>query len=211
MTANGTNQAAHVASGRGHARRTGTAGILTAAALFVMTVAAASAWSARVPGAGSPANASSVDFGGTGRQTFELPRLALLPGETLRHRQVIENEGSQRVRYSLVSESSNKDGKAVRDILEVTIRAADPGTIGSLASCDRFDGDVLYEGALGASEARVGDPGMGANAGDRELASGASEALCIEVRLPLSADNAYQGATTSTTFVVDAEQTAGNA
>ena len=52
---------------------------------------------------------------------------------------------------------------------------------------------------------------MGANAGDRELEPGASEALCIEVRLPLSADNAYQGATTSTTFVVDAEQTAGNA
>ena len=176
-----------------------------------MTVAAASAWSAGVPDAGSPANASSVDFGGTGRQTFELPRLALLPGETLRHRQVIENEGSQRVRYSLVSESSNKDGKAVRDILEVTIRAADPGTTGSAASCDRFDGDVLYEGALGANEARVGDPGMGEHAGDRELAAGASEALCIEVRLPLSADNAYQGATTSTTFVVDAEQTAGNA
>ena len=166
------------------------------AALFLLSVAAASAWSTGVPGFDAAAG-SSVDFGGSGRQTFELPSLALLPGESIRHRQVIENEGSKRVRYALLSASTNIDGKAVRDILHITIRSADPGATGTASSCDRFDGDILYAGALGASSARVGDSGMGAHDGDRELAAGASEALCIEVHLPLSADNAYQGATTT--------------
>jgi hypothetical protein len=46
--------------------------------------------------------------------------------------------------------------------------------------------------------------------GDRVLAPATSEDLCFTVSLPLATGNAYQGATTATTFTFAAEQTANN-
>ena len=55
-----------------------------------------------------------------------------------------------------------------------------------------------------------GDPTQGAQSGDRTLNAGASEVLCIQVSLPSSSGNTYQGITTTATFTFNAEQTANN-
>ena len=64
--------------------------------------------------------------------------------------------------------------------------------------------------ATALNGAAVGSSAQGANAGDRNLAAGASEVLCFRVSLALSTGNAFQGATSAATFTFDAEQTANN-
>ena len=81
-------------------------------------------------------------------------------------------------------------------------------TIGT--NCATFDGTQLFSGTLGASAAIIGNPAPGADAGDRNLNSAASEVLCFRLTLPIGTGNAYQGASSTTTFTFDAEQTANN-
>ena len=66
----------------------------------------------------------------------------------------------------------------------------------------------VYSGTL--NSAAIGDPTQGAQAGDRTLASGANEQLCFAWSLPLATADAFQGATTTTTFTFAAEQTQNN-
>jgi hypothetical protein len=75
-------------------------------------------------------------------------------------------------------------------------------------SCAAFDGTTIYTGALSA--AAFGSNVAGAQAGDRTLAGAASETLCFRASLALASGNAFQGATTTTTFTFDSEQTANN-
>jgi hypothetical protein len=77
--------------------------------------------------------------------------------------------------------------------------------------CDAFDGtSVLAATTLGASGAGFGDVTAGDDTGDRTLAAGANETLCFRVTLPGPTGNAFQAATTTTTFTFDAEQTSNN-
>ncbi|HXI80218.1 MAG TPA: hypothetical protein VNM34_05295 [Verrucomicrobiae bacterium] len=140
---------------------------------------------------------------------FSLPVGSLDPGQKSRGRQVVLNDERAPLRYALRSASINDDHKSVREALEVTIRTADLGT-GSAGTCDRFDGTKLYDGPLGADRAGFGDVQMGSQPGDRILGPGEREALCIEIRMRSDAGNEYQGATTSTTWTIAAEQEAGN-
>ena len=57
---------------------------------------------------------------------------------------------------------------------------------------------------------RSATPAQGANAGDRNVASGGSDSLCFSWSFPLSSDNSYQNAATTATFTFAAEQTANN-
>ena len=74
------------------------------------------------------------------------------------------------------------------------------------------DGTVLYTGVFGSTggTAVFGDAAQGAQAGDRVLAAGASETLCLNVTLPLAADNSSAGLNSTAIFTLDAEQTANN-
>jgi|SRR5450759_264377 hypothetical protein len=101
----------------------------------------------------------------------------------------------------MTSASTNADAKGLMNQLTLTVK-----TLGT--SCALFDGTSLYTGAL--ASAAVGDPTQGAQAGDRTLAAAGSESLCFRATLPLATGNAYQNATTTTTFTFQAEQTANN-
>ena len=81
-----------------------------------------------------------------------------------------------------------------------------PGT-----PCDDFDGTQLYTGDLddGAGGLLVGDPAQGAQGGERVLAASTNETLCFLVEL-LSTATGPEGASTTTTFTFDAEQTVNN-
>lgn len=137
-----------------------------------------------------------------------LTTTALMPGDQITDDVVVENDGTAELRYSMVT-SSTDDASDLRDILTLTVKTVD--VTDPLTPCDAFDGaTTLYNGVLGASSAFFGNPAAGQHTNDRVLAAGANETLCFRVALPGSADNTYQGASTTTTFTFDAEQTAFN-
>ena len=138
-----------------------------------------------------------------------LSTAGMVPGDTVTDDVVVENDGSVQLRYALSTTSTNPDTKALRDVLTLTVKGLDVTTPGT--PCNDFDGaSVLAATVLGASGAGFGSPAVGAQAGDRVLAAAANETLCFRVTLPAGTGNAYQAATTTTTFTFDAEQTANN-
>jgi predicted ribosomally synthesized peptide with SipW-like signal peptide len=134
---------------------------------------------------------------------------AMMPGDSVTDDVEIENDGTAQLRYAMTSSSTNADGLGLRDDLTLTIKTVDVTTPGT--PCDNFDGaSTLYSGVLGATTAAFGDPTPGSDAGDRVLDAGANEILCFRVTLPSSTGNGSQGASTTTTFTFDAEQTSSN-
>ena len=151
----------------------------------------------------------TIDLDGTKIDALVLTTSALMPGDTVTDDVVVENDGSAQLRYSMTTASTNADAKALRDALTLTIKTVDVTTPGT--PCDNFDGaSTLYSGVLGTTTAKFGNPNAGSDSGDRTLNAGANETLCFRVSLPSGTGNAYQGATTTTTFTFDAEQTANN-
>jgi predicted ribosomally synthesized peptide with SipW-like signal peptide len=132
----------------------------------------------------------------------------MVPGDFVTDDVVVENDGTVELRYSLATSSTNADTKALRDVLTLTVKTVDAD---ATVPCDAFDGtSVLAATALGASGAGFGDVTAGDDLGDRTLAAGANETLCFRVTLPGGTGNAYQAASTTTTFTFDAEQTSSN-
>jgi hypothetical protein len=184
--------------------------ILLGFLLVLGGAASTSAFSLSFPGAGRAAHGGDARGLTVGDQrSLDIPAAGGNPGETVTSRQVVVNDDRQTLRYALTSASGDHDRKGVRDILHVTIRTADRGS-GSAATCEHFDGTLLYDGPLGATTAGFGDAAMGGHPGDRLLAPGQRETLCFEVTMPIETGNEYQGATTFTTWTIDAEQEAGN-
>ena len=125
----------------------------------------------------------------------------MMPGDTVAGSLVVTNSGSGQLRYAMTSASTNADAKALMNQITLTVK-----TLGT--SCAVFDGTSLYSGALSA--AAFGNPAQGAQAGDRVLDPALGETLCFQANLPAATGNAFQGATTTTTFTFSAEQTANN-
>jgi spore coat-associated protein N len=126
----------------------------------------------------------------------------MAPGDKVTQPLTVSNDGSLELRYAMTTSADNDDGKGLADQLVLTIKTktANP--------CSTFDGTQLYTGAL--SSGAIGDPGQGADTGDRTLAASTNEVLCFQVELPSDTDDDYQDATTTATFTFDAEQTANN-
>lgn len=138
----------------------------------------------------------------------------MLPGDTVTNPQVISNDGSAELRYSVSSTATDDDARGLKDQLVLTIRTIDVTTPAS--PCDDFDGTQLYTGDLDSTDGLlIGNPATGQDGdpttgGDRTLAAAASETLCFQVILPTSTDNSFQDAATAATFTYDAEQTVNN-
>jgi hypothetical protein len=177
------------------------AAIVAILGLFVMGTAAASAGAELFPGANRPAaDAGVIALNPGASLTIDMPADAIGPGAVSRVRHVIVNTSGAPLRYALVSESADSDGKGLRNVLRVTITA-----------CDGLEATPLYAGPLGPATAGFGDPSIGANPGDRVLGAGARATLCFETAMSPAAGNEYQGATTRTTWTIRSEQAVGNA
>jgi spore coat-associated protein N len=151
----------------------------------------------------------SIDLDAAKIDALVLTTSSMMPGDSITDDVVVENDGTAQLRYAMTTASTNADGKGLRDVLTLTVKTIDATTPGT--PCDNFDGTtVLAATVLGASGAGFGNPTPGANAGDRTLNAASNETLCFRVALPSGTGNAYQGATTTTTFTFDAEQTASN-
>jgi hypothetical protein len=117
------------------------------------------------------------------------------------------------LRYSLSSRTADHDGKGLRDVVLITIKASGRSTggqVGGEDSCDTFDGATLYAGQLGMASAGFGDPRIGHHPGDRVLAAGEREMLCFEITIPLEAGNEIQGSSIASDWTIAIEQVAGN-
>jgi len=137
----------------------------------------------------------------------------MMPGESVTGSVDVENDGSEELRYSLATTStdaSSPNGAALYTALTVEVKTVDVTT--PLVKCDNFDGTLLNSAAeiLGASNVLFGDVSPTVGTGDRTVASAATDVLCIRVSLPLATDNTFQGASSVTTFTFNAEQTENN-
>jgi hypothetical protein len=119
----------------------------------------------------------------------------------------VSNAGTLQLRYAVTSTTTEN---ALAAQLDLTVKTGvTTCTNGGFAT----DGTVVYgPGDLGSTTGvnLIGDPGTGAQAGDRTLNAGANEVLCFRVSLPLATGNSFQGLTTTATVAFVAEQTANN-
>ncbi|HXU84898.1 MAG TPA: TasA family protein [Verrucomicrobiae bacterium] len=124
----------------------------------------------------------------------------MMPGDTATQALTVTNAGTGDLRYAMSTVATNALGSQ----LQLTVKTQDGG-----GGCAAFTGtSVLAITTLNG--AAIGSSAQGANAGDRNLAAGASEVLCFRVSLPLSTGNTFQGVSSAVTFTFDAEQTANN-
>ena len=171
----------------------------------VFTVSSLALFTDQEAVSGNAFSTGSVDLVAT-PATAVVTASAMAPGDQVTAPLDIANSGSLELRYSATS-TSTEDTLAAE--LDLTIKTG-------VTTCDdanwAADGTVIYTGPLGSTSTigLFGDPTQGAQAGDRVLAAGANEVLCVNVTLPLSATNASQGQSTSATFTFDAEQTVNN-
>ena len=131
----------------------------------------------------------------------------MAPGDKVTNPITVSNDGSLALRYAVRS-STTEDTLAAQ--LDMTIKS-------SVTTCTNVgfdtDGTAVYgAGDLGSIAGLnvVGDPTQGSQAGDRGLNASSNEILCIQVSLPLSSGNTYQGLTSTATLDFSAEQTANN-
>lgn len=154
---------------------------------------------------GNAFTTGSVDLTAT-PVTAVVTAAGMAPGDQVTAPLDVANTGTLELRYSMTS-STTEDALAAE--LQLTVKEG-------VTACDdagwAADGTTLYSGVLGtmAGSLVIGDPAQGTQAGDRVLAAGASEVLCVNVTLPLSAGNSAEGLSTTATFTIDAEQTANN-
>ncbi|MBI3914892.1 MAG: hypothetical protein HY327_11995 [Chloroflexi bacterium] len=120
----------------------------------------------------------------------------LAPGDSFIGKWTVTNENNFDVRYAFATDSTNADGKNLAAQIQIEVRLYGNG-------CDAFDGALLYRGAL--ASANFGDANDGGQLGDRVLRAQSNEMLCLRATLPLDTPNAFQGATTTATFIVSAE------
>jgi spore coat-associated protein N len=182
------------------------AGVAAVALVGMTGLASAALFTSQDTSTGNTFTAGTVVLGtGAGASVFTVPAMA--PGDVAYGKVPVANDGSLELRYAMTSSSTNTDGKGLASALTATVVATAAG-----ATCDAAaisGGTAIYSGDLSA--AAFGDVTAGAQTGDRTLAGGASEALCVKVSLPAATANAAQGATTSTTLTFNGEQTHGNA
>lgn len=190
-------------------RSNGTKILATLAVLFLagtmFTVASLALFTDQETVAGNAFSTGTVDLLAT-PATAVVTAPAMAPGDQVTAPLDIANSGSLELRYSATSTTTEN---VLAAELDLTIKTG-------VTVCDDANwaatGTVIYNGDLGstATIALFGSAVQGAQAGDRVLAAGANEILCVNVSLPLATGNASQGVTTTATFSFDAEQTANN-
>lgn len=130
------------------------------------------------------------------------------PGDVVADELDVRNDGSLELRYAVTS-TTDETTLASALVFEVRTGVTDCTPAGADA-----DGTLVAgPGPLGTTTgmALIGDPTQGDDAGDRTLAAGASEVLCLRVELPASADEAALADRSSTAVLrLDAEQTGAN-
>jgi hypothetical protein len=131
----------------------------------------------------------------------------LMPGDTVTAPITVTNSASQALRYAIVATTTENTLAAQLDLTVKTgVTACTSGGFTSTGTILSGPADLGTTTGL----AVLGSTATGAQAGDRPLAGAANETLCLQVSLPATTSNAYQGLSTTATLTFAAEQTANN-
>jgi spore coat-associated protein N len=152
--------------------------------------------------------------------TSVLTAPSMAPGDVVAAPLTVTNSGSAALRYSM-SSVTTEDLLASGVQFEVRTGVAAGSCTTAAAAANTTGGTRVYgPAALGSTGGTriIGDPAQGAqtptNGGvasaDRTMVKGASEVLCLIVRLPTSAPNTLASKSTAATFTLNAEQTINN-
>ncbi len=133
----------------------------------------------------------------------------MAPGDTLTAGITVQNAGTLAERYAMSIKTDDAASDTLAGQLLYTVKT---GVTTCTTAGFGSSGTQVYSGPLGSSAGTkvIGDNAVGAQSGDRTLAAGASESLCMQVSLPLATGNAFQGKTANVTMTFDSEQTANN-
>lgn len=151
-------------------------------------------WSDQVTVAGTSLQTGTIDLKVndadevTGYATLNL--LTMVPGNSTAAVLTVKNSGTAPLKFTATSSGTNADGKGLAAALSVKVTG--DTTTGGTAPATTCPGAALPGGGttLGGSLLSTG----------RQLAAGASEKVCVQLSLPLSAATSLQGAATSVTL-----------
>jgi spore coat-associated protein N len=187
-------------------RRLRLAAVVAVAATSAGTLLAAAVFTRTTSSTGNTFSAGTVDLTAA-PATAAITMSGMVPGDTVTAPITVTNTGTLQLRYALKS-TTTEDTLAAQ--LDLTVKT---GVTTCTTAGFGVDGTTVYGPAdLGSSTGLniLGNPAQGAQAGDRTLNAGANEVLCLQVSLPLSSSDTYQGRTTTATLDFIAEQTAHN-
>jgi hypothetical protein len=163
---------------------------------------AAGAFSARAGSAETTMVAGTVRLGAMPAGT-SLTVTRMLPGDRVTRSVPVVNAGTLPLRYAVTSTTTEARLAAQLDMVVKT------GVTNCTDAGFGADGTAVYgPGHFGtpAGQPIVGDVATGAQPGDRDVAPGVTEVLCVQVSLPANSDNSYQGLTTTSNLRFVAEQ-----
>lgn len=139
---------------------------------------------------------------------FSTPAANAAPGDTHYAPLHVENTGTLELRYSIEVSGSEDSSAELLEHLTYSVRSdVSPAdcAAGNVAS-----GTLIGSAVLGSDTHWIGDTDPGEDSGDRVLASGTAEDLCVGLELDLDAPNSVQSSTAGLAFTFHAEQTANN-
>lgn len=152
--------------------------------------------------------AGTIDIGSSAT-VFDIdPDIGAAPGDTFYAPIVVSNDGTLELRYSIELAGSDDSFPALLDELTYSVRSG--VTAANCSAGTVAAGTVLGTGVLGSATHWIGDVTHGQDPGDRVLASGINETLCIGLEFSADAEDDVQGAEAGLTFTFHAEQTANN-
>ena len=153
--------------------------------------------------------AGTIDISATPTETI-VTNGNIAPGDVTTGVLTVTNAGSLEMRYSVQDLASNEDGKALHSQLRLAVYSITAAEQCTQAGTDSMTPLASKDSITTDAEALIGDNTAGNHPGDRVLASGSSELLCVRVALPVETPNAFQAASSDISFLFDAEQTANN-
>lgn len=198
----------HIARRREPHGRSGVKVLLSAAVVLVgvamVAVSSLALFTDTATVAGNTFATGTVDIAATPAAQV-LTMTAMSPGDQVAAPLTVTNSGTLALRYAIVS-TTTEDVLAGELVLTVRAGVTDCSIAGWAAG-----GTTIYSGPLGsaATSAVVGSSAAGADTGDRTLAPGAGEVLCLNVTLP-QGSTIGQGVSTTATLEFKAEQTVNN-
>ncbi len=192
------------ANGSRRTRQIALSVVVLVAALAALSISSLALFSDSETVAGNGFTTGTIDLTAAPATAVVTMPLAA-PGDQVTATLTVANAGSLDLRYNMTS-TTTEDSLASELVLTVKngVTTCDDANWGT-------DGTTVYSGALGATTtiAVFGSAAAGADPGDRTLSAGTNEILCVNVTLPISSTGP-QGATSTATFLFDAEQTKNN-
>jgi len=189
-------------------RLVATALIVALAAVGVTSLVTGALFTDTEPVSASDFTTGTVDIVATHSATETLGAPNMAPGDVVFGVVPVSNGGSLELRYAVEVTGTNIQPADLAGELQLTVYAG-------VASCSAAG--VASATPIGQAAGVpttpitiIGDPAIGQHPGDRVLAAGTSENLCVSVGLPLSTDNTFQGTDAQVALTFLAEQTVNN-